>query len=317
MKRSNTSFIISLIIHILAALVLVQVHREGTARRGFRGIPVEFDVKPPEPRLEAKKPKIEPIRDLNPNRRSVTRLESPRPIKITQKMDRTTAYRDVMVTQESGVPYDIGMSEEGVQMSDLLPNRSGARGARRAVKGGKSQLVEFVDKSRGKRRIIYCMDVSASMGASNKLNLARNYLKDSLLALNSKKDEFNIIAFAKSVRVFRPDTLIPVTKENLADALDFLDEYTIQNIKMNTKTDLLAPLMRALEMKPSIIALVTDGLPTAGVTHPEKIIQSVREKNIGGSVRIFAIGMEMDTDQPEAWLLRAIAEQNDGEFQFF
>ena len=161
------------------------------------------------------------------------------------------------------------------------------------------------------------MDVSASMGASRKLNLARNYLKDSLLALDGKKDTFNVIAFAQSVRVFRPGALVPATAENLSDALDFLDEYTPQNIRLNTKTDLLAGLIKALEMEPAIIALVTDGLPTAGVTQPEKIMRMVREKNIGGNVRIFAIGMEMDLEQPEAWLLRAIAEQNKGEFQFF
>jgi hypothetical protein len=38
---------------------------------------------------------------------------------------------------------------------------------------------------------------------------------------------------------------------------------------------------------------------------------------VDGSVGIFAIGMKMSMDQPEAWLLRAIAEQNNGEFQFF
>ena len=316
MNRSSTAFIISLIIHALAALILLYVHREGVVRWGSRAIPVEFNVKTPEPRLEEKKPKFQPV-EVNPERRSTKRGSSPRLIKIDQKMDRTTAHRDIIVVEESDVPPGMEMSEGGVGIEDLLSNQPGARGAGRNAKDGKSQLAEFVDKSKGKRRIVYCMDVSASMGAANKLNLARNYLKDSLLALDSKKDTFNVIAFAKGVRVFRPDTLVPATKENLADALDFLDEYTPQNIQSNTKTDLLAALVQALEMEPSIIAMVTDGLPTAGVTHPEKIIQSVHEKNIGGSVRIFAIGMEMDLEQPEAWLLRAIAEQNNGEFQFF
>jgi Mg-chelatase subunit ChlD len=313
MRRSNLAFIISLIIHTLAALILVYVHREGTVRRGLSAIPVEFNVKTPEPRLEKKKPRLEQI-ELDPERRSVKRVASPHLIRIDQKMDRTTAHRDIIVVEESEAPLGLETSEEGVQMG--LPDRSAARGAGREAKGGKSQLVEFVDKSKGKRRIVYCVDVSASMGAANKLNLARNYLKDSLFALNSKKDTFNIIAFAKNTSVFRQGDLVPATKENLADALDFLDEYTPQSIELNTKTDLLAALIRALEMKPSIIAMVTDGLPTAGVTHPEKIIQSIREKNIDGSVRIFAIGMEMDLEQPEAWLLRAIAGQNNGEFQF-
>jgi len=316
MNRSSLAFAISLIIHALAALIFVYVHGEGIARQVSRAIPVEFNVKTPEPRLEPKRPKIEPV-EINPERRSNRRASSLRLAKIDQKMDRTTAYRDVIVVEESEGPPDIGTSEGGVGMEDLLSNQPGARGAGREEKGDKSQLVEFVDKSKGKRRIVYCMDVSASMGAANKLNLARNYLKDSLLALDSEMDTFNIIAFAKSMSAFRPDNLVPATKENLAVALDFLDEYTPQNIQSNTKTDLLAALMQALDMNPSIIVMVTDGLPTSGVINPEKIIQSVRERNTGGDVRIFAIGMEMDLEQPEAWLLRTIAEQNNGEFQFF
>ena len=60
---------------------------------------------------------------------------------------------------------------------------------------------------------------AASMGAANRLNLARNYLKDSLLALDGKKDSFNVIAFSKSTRAFYSSNLLPATKENLRNAL--------------------------------------------------------------------------------------------------
>jgi len=314
MKRSSTALLISLIIHIIGAIILLNMRGEGPVRRGYRGIFVEFNVKAPEPRLLTEKPKIKPI-DLNQDLRTTTRQQSQKLVKIDRKMDRKTAYQDIIVTRESEMPDGMEFSEEDTNMSDLLPTRSGIRGARRNIRGGKSQLVEFVDKSKGKRRIIYCMDVSASMGAANKLNLARNYLKDSLLSLDSKKDTFNVIAFSKTVSIFHPATVVPATKENLDAAMDFLDGFTPQNILENRKTNLLAPLMRALEMEPSVIALVTDGLPTAGVTNPEAILQRISEGN-SSRVGIFAIGMEMDMDQPEAWLLRAIAEQNNGEFQF-
>lgn len=315
MRRSNISLIISLSVHILAALILTYVHRNSIVKKTNPSIPVQLNIKAPEPRLEDQKPKIKPV-EINPDRRSVARAQSPRITKPDQKMVRTTAYKDVVVTDDSEALYGIGTPEEDVKLSDLLPSGSGARGAGGTAKGGRSQLVEFVDRSKGKRRIVYCMDVSASMGAADKLNLARNYLKDSILALDSKKDSFNIIAFAKQMRVFYPGDLIPATKENQAAALRFLDEYNPQNIKANTKTDLLAALLKALEMKPSVIAMVTDGLPTAGVTHPEEILQRISEQNADKSVEIFAIGMEMDQEQPEAWLLRAIAEQNKGEYQF-
>jgi Mg-chelatase subunit ChlD len=313
MWRSNTAFIISLIIHVLAALIFAQFHRAAATRRGDRSIAVDLNVKAPEPKLKREKVKFDQ-EEINPERRSVDRKVN-RLVKINKNMDKTTAYRDVIIVDESTELVDIETAAAGLKTGGSFRLRSGARGAGRGMKDGGNQLVEFVDKSRGRRRIIYCMDVSASMGASNRLNLARNYLKDSLFALDSEKDSFNVIVFSESTRTFHPTDLLPATHENLSGAMDFLDEYTPQNIRANRKTNLLAVLIRALEMKPGIIALVTDGLPTAGVTNPEKIIQTVSEKNVENSVRIFAIGMEMDIEQPEAWLLKAIAEQNRGEYQ--
>lgn len=312
MKRSNTALIVSVVIHVLAALIFAQIYRQGGVRRGVRSIEVQLNVEIPEPRLRRKVVEIEQP-DLDSQRRTVDRRTA-RVVKIDKQMDRKTAYRDVAVTDDSteitGLETHADLPSDG-----SFTFRSGARGARRGIKDGNSKLIEFVDKSRGKRRIIYCLDVSASMGSADRLNLARNYLKESLLALDEKKDSFNIITFSKSTRTFYPSGLLPVTKENLRSAQDFLNEYTPQNIKKNTKTNLLAVLISALEKKPNIIVLVTDGLPTAGMTNPETIIQTVREKNIDGNVRIFAIGMEMDSELPEAWLLKTIAEQNRGEYQ--
>jgi hypothetical protein len=315
MKRLNLAFLLSLIIHVLGAILFVYVRVEEGVRRGESSISVQFNVPAPQPRLKTEKPNFKQ-EQLNRDLRSVSRTSSMRIKKIDRKMDRRTAYRDIIVTDESDAPPGMEVSDGLLEGTGSYTIGSGARGAGPNVRGGQSQLVEFVDKSRGNRTVIYCIDVSASMGASNKLNLARNYMKDSLLALNAEKDKFNIIAFSRGTSIFRPGT-VPATDENLSDAMAFLDQYTPQNIMSNTKTDLLSPLLQALEMKPTIIAMVTDGLPTAGVTNPEKILQAISQGNVDGSVRIFAIGMKMDVEQPEAWLLRAIAEQNNGEFQFF
>ena len=313
MKRSNIALIISLIIHTLAVLIFAQIHRQSATRRGTRSVSVELNVKAPEPKLKKEKIKLEQ-RKLNLELRPTDKRKN-RLVKINKRMNKTNAYRDVIITDDSTELVDLEASDTGLQTGGSFNLRDGARGAGRSMKGGKTQLVEFMDKSRGKRRIVYCLDVSASMGASNRLNLARNYLKDSLLALNNKKDSFNVITFSQNTRIFHPADLTLATQGNLDRALSFLDEYTPQNIKENKKTNLLAVLLRALEMKPNIIALVTDGLPTAGVINPEEIIQTVREKNIDRNIRIFAIGMEMDAEQPEAWLLKTIAEQNRGEYQ--
>lgn len=317
MKLSRPSFLISLIIHILAALIFIQIHTEGRIRHGYSAIPVMFKVETPAPRIDKpEKPRFK-IENIQPVQRANTRVQPRRFMRIDQKMVTTAAYRDVVVSEYTGVLPNVEVPQGDLQANGTFDFRSRGMGAGSNIRGGKNQLVEFVDKSKGKRNVVYCLDVSASMGAANKLNLARNYMKDSLLALDSEKDVFNIIAFDKVIRVFRPGTMVTVTRENLDAAMAFMDHYTPQSIMENTKTDLLSALIQALEMKPNVIAIVTDGLPTAGITQPEKILQGIAEKNPGGKIRIFAIGMEMDLEQPEAWLMKAIAEQNSGEFQLF
>ena len=314
MKRPNTALLISIIIHIFIFLIFIKVQVESRTRLGVQSLPVEFNVPAPQPKLEEKKPKFELVK-YDSSREDFTKAPTVKVLKIDREMDRRTAYRDVAVTDDSSKVFDVG-TQGNIKTDGSFRLRSGGgMGTGPSTRGGRSQLVDFVDKSKGARKVVYCLDVSASMGAANKLNMARNYLKDSLLNLDENKDTFNVIAFSRDVQVFLPGRMVPVTSDIVNKAINFLDQYTPQNITTNTKTDLLSPVLRALELNPSVIALVTDGLPTSGETNPEKILQSIRQKNKG--VKIFAIGMEMDMEQPEAWLMRAIAEQNDGEFQFF
>lgn len=313
MKRPNTAFFISLIIHLIVFLIFIKVQVESRTRLGIQSLPVEFNVPAPQPKLEQKKPKFEPLK-VDTNRENFTKSPTVKIIKFEEKMDRRTAYRNIVTTDDSSKIFDMGTSNE-LNTDGSFSLRSGGMSSRPMVRGGKSRLVEFVDKNKGARKVVYCLDVSVSMGAADKLNMARNYLKDSLLNLDQDKDTFNVVAFSRDVHVFQPGRMVQVTADNVNKAINFLDQYTPQNIAANTKTDLLSPVLKALELKPSVIALVTDGLPTAGVTNPEKILQNIKEKNTG--VKIFAIGMEMDMEQPEAWLMKAIADQNDGEFQFF
>ncbi len=317
MRRSNLAFMISLIVHLVAALIFMNIHRKEIVRYGKPSIAIEFNVKAPEPRIENVKPKIEPIK-LDSIQRKTNILYSSRPLPLTAntQLAVVTAAKNISARGEStALPYGIQLPQGSLGSGASFDGSVKARGAEGYGKGGKSQLVDFVDRTKGKRDIIYCLDVSASMGSANKLNLSRNYLKDSLLALN-ENDRFNIIAFSKSYEMFHKDGLLQATRENILKAMSFLDNFTPQSIRANTKTDLLSPILFALDMKPTIIVMVTDGLPTSGVINPEKILQNVKEKNVNGT-KIFAIGMEMDQDQPESWLMKAIAEQNGGEYQLF
>ncbi len=99
MKRSNTALMVSLVIHVLAALIFTQIYRQAVNRRGVRSIDVLFDVEVPEPKLRKQVVEIEQP-DMDSQRRTVDRRTA-RVVRIDKEMDKTTAYRDVAVTDDS------------------------------------------------------------------------------------------------------------------------------------------------------------------------------------------------------------------------
>lgn len=315
MSRSSRAFIISVALHAILFVMLASFHVKSKVREGKPSIGVLFEVKAPPPKLERPKLRIEPQKfDLMPKETETTyRPVEPR-LKIDSQMIVATANKNVSARERTGIPFGLQTPFGSLKTNETFSGGLRAVGTRRYTRNT-NRLVEFIDRERGTRSVVYCLDISASMGASNRLNLSRNYLKESLLSLN-ENDKFNVIAFSKDLEMLSPNEMLKATRENIMIAMDFLDKFTLQSIKANTKTDLLSPILRALDMKPSVVVIVTDGLPTAGVVQPERIIQIVKERNVSGT-KIYAIGMEMDEEQPEAWLMKNIAMETNGEYQFF
>lgn len=315
MNYSNKALIISLVVHAILLVLLASFHVKSKVREGKPSIGVLFEVKAPPPKLERPKLRIEPQKlELTPKETERSYRPAEPKLKIDSQMVVATANRNVSARERTALPFGLQAPIDSLKTSETFSGGLRAVGARRYTRTS-NRLVEFIDRERGARSIVYCLDVSASMGASNRLNLSRNYLKESLLALN-ENDKFNVIAFSKDLEILSPSEMLKATKENVMIAMEFLDRFTLQSIKLNTKTDLLSPILRALDMRPSVIVVVTDGLPTAGVVQPERIVQIVKERNVGGT-KIYAIGMEMDEEQPEAWLMKNIAMETNGEYQFF
>ena len=314
MKRSNKALIISLAIHGLALLLFINYKFDSVYKKSSGAVSIDI-TKITDPKLLVKRQVLEPVKMI-PMQRTTSVTPNNRQIELTTavQFNPTRAERGAVALKGSQMPTDLRMPA-----GTGIPGNFSARDFRpgeykRILTERKSQLVNFFDKQKGKREIVYCLDVSASMSApgSNKLNLAGNYLVESLSAL-SEQDSFNIIVFSKEAKVFNSRGTVQATKENVSNAVEFLNQFTPQNTKSNIKTDLLSAIVQALGMKPNLVVVVTDGLPTVGVIQPEKILQSIRDANLGA--KIFAIGMEMDPEQPETWLMKSIAEQNNGEFQ--
>jgi hypothetical protein len=127
-------------------------------------------------------------------------------------------------------------------------------------------IVDFIkEKESGNpQHVVYCIDVSASMKIPGlrKLELAIQSIKESLRTL-SDDSYFDIITFSAKAKS-RKRELVPATAENITEASRYLEGLDSNQILGNRETNLLGAIEQALEKKPSVIVLVTDGLPTAG-----------------------------------------------------
>ena len=179
-------------------------------------------------------------------------------------------------------------------------------------------IINFLNSLDGPQDVVYCFDVSASMQAAglNKLELARNAIKDSVLMLGSEST-FNIVPFSTNAKLMS-EKLLPADEMNIKRALWYLDTFTPQSIQNNLYTNILGALEKSLTFDPTVIVLVTDGLPTKGdniETDTQKILDTVRKKNIKNA-RIYVVALEIDPQRSAgAHLLISLAYEHNGEIK--
>ena len=181
-------------------------------------------------------------------------------------------------------------------------------------------IIDFLNEFGGPKDIVYCLDVSASMQAAglNKLELAVNSLKDSVLMLGDE-DTLNVVAFSTQANAMHKG-MLPANAPNIERTLRYLDRFTPERIQSNVGTNILAALESALTLEPSVIVLVTDGLPTtvggyAIETNAQKILDAVREGNRNNAA-IYVVALEIDLKRSAgAQLLVSLAEEHNGEIK--
>ncbi len=179
---------------------------------------------------------------------------------------------------------------------------------------------KFLNSLDGPQDVVFCLDISASMQAAglNKLDLALNSLKDSVMILGTD-DTFNIVPFSSTARLMS-EKLLEADETNISRALMYLDTFTPERIQNNLGTNILAALDKAIEQNSTAIVLVTDGLPTTMKGHkietdPEKILEVVSKKNVNNA-RIFVVALEIDLQRsPGAYLLSSLAHQSKGDIK--
>ncbi|MCY4401371.1 MAG: VWA domain-containing protein [Candidatus Poribacteria bacterium] len=181
-------------------------------------------------------------------------------------------------------------------------------------------IIKFLTGLDGPQNVVFCLDISASMQAAglNKLELALNAVKDSVLMLGSD-DTFNIVPFSTTARMMS-EKLLPADEKNIKHALFYLDSFTPASIQNNRGTNILAALEKAFTLDSSVIVLVTDGLPTTIKGHeietnPQKILDLVNEMNTN-KARIYVVALEIDLRlSVGAYLLQNLAHEHNGEIK--
>lgn len=306
--RTSTAWTVSLTLHIIAIFAYIITHPPKVEEIPDE-IAIELNLSAPPPRPPRTRQQPQATQEVNVRQRT-----------NRSEREQNTLIRDVTITPDQRVTYSDVPVERGEATlpgafteagGDGLSNPaldSGMRTGPRIVRVQQRPLVDYVDQVKGKRSVVYCLDVSVSMSTSrfDKLTMAKTYMRQSLVALN-ETDVFNIVAFSREPSLYS-STMLPVTEENIDAAMDFLSGFTRQTVQANRQTDLLGALEHANGLEPNIVVLMTDGLPTAGEVHPNRIAQRFYERN--PDIHLYAVGFGMGPRDPGTYMLQMLAAKN-------
>ncbi len=167
----------------------------------------------------------------------------------------------------------------------------------------KSRLVKFIEAQDGPQRIVYCIDLSASLQnlADYKLKKVVDIMRDSLTFLKPH-DTFNIVAFSTEYVVYQDD-YVPVTPESVKAASAYFVDIKSRIRTKGNDYDMLTALTETAKISPSIVVLFSDGIPTSIETPDLKFIG----EHARGNGKIFAMGIGIAPDFPGAVMLKHLS----------
>ena len=134
-------------------------------------------------------------------------------------------------------------------------------------------------------------------------------------------DKLNIVAFSNTAKAMS-EKMLPANPTNIERVFKYLNRFTPESIQGNTDTNILSALEAALAFEPTVVVLITDGLPQVDPddtvyieTNPQKILDTVREQNRNNAV-IYVVALEIDLKRSRgAKLLISLAEEHNGKIK--
>lgn len=171
------------------------------------------------------------------------------------------------------------------------------------------------EKTRVPRDLIFALDISGSMGSSNKLEQAIGALDFGLGTLDSQ-DRFGLVTYNSTVKQWRQN-LTHATPRDVSEAREY-----IKSLEAGGGTNIEEALSQASFLareadaddggngssRPIYVVFLTDGLPTVGECDPEILIAQSGE-NLPHSVRLFTWGVGTNVN---VYLLDHLAGNHNG-----
>lgn len=160
------------------------------------------------------------------------------------------------------------------------------------------------------RDVTLALDVSGSMkgGKIEQAKAAALYLLEHL----RERDRIALLLFNDSVRRYAPEP-VPATPENLASLREFVAAVEASGGTALGDAVAAACAGRAEAGRVGLVAILTDGRPTVGVTEPAAIVVGARGGGERG-LKTFAFGVGADLDSA---LLEGIAAAGGGAAEVF
>lgn len=156
--------------------------------------------------------------------------------------------------------------------------------------------------------VIFVIDTSGSMAGEAKIEKARAALLYGVRILRPQ-DRFNIVSFAGEERLMEVGMIFADQKGTARGEAFVKDLKAVGGTNINQS--LLTALGQFTEVdreRAKILVFLTDGLPTVGITQPDRIIENVRGAAKPG-VRLFTFGVGYDVNTA---LLDKLAAENGG-----
>jgi len=154
--------------------------------------------------------------------------------------------------------------------------------------------------------IVFVIDTSGSMAEEGKMEKARAAMLFGVKTLRPE-DRFNVISFAGEEHLMEGG-LIQADERGRARGIEF-----VQKLRPTGGTNINGALEAALRQfdagdRPKMLVFMTDGLPTVGVTNPQRIVENARAAR-AGNTRLFTFGVGYDVNTA---LLDRLASENGG-----